>query len=65
MAKACVQIKKIKSMGTLSSRWNHDLDKDFRKEHVDNADASKNKANAILLACVDEITYNSAVRKRI
>ena len=69
MAKACVRIEKIKSMGTLRSRWNHDLDKDFRKEHVDNADASKTKDNDILLACVDEdgneITYDSAVRKRI
>lgn len=56
-------------MGALRSRWNHDLDKDFRKEHVDNADASKTKDNDILLACVDEdgneITYDSAVRKWI
>lgn len=63
----CVRIEKIKSIGALRSRWNHDLDKDFRKEHVDNADASKTKDNDILLACVDEdgneITYDSAVRK--
>lgn len=69
MSKVCIHIDKIKSMGTLKSRWNHDINEQFRKEHVNNADAEKYDANDILQACTDEegmeISYDKAVKNRI
>lgn len=69
MSKVCVHINKIKSMGTLKSRWNHDLNEQFRKEHVNNADSDRYKDNDILYSCTDErgfaISYDKAVKNRI
>ena len=69
MAKACVLINKITSMGTLKSRWNHDINVTFRQEHVTNADPSQTNQNDILLSCHDEnnneISYDEAVKERI
>ena len=48
MSRVCVHINKIKSMGTLKSRWNHDINKQFRKEHVSNADADRYSDDDIL-----------------
>lgn len=69
MAKCCVVIDKIKSMGTLKARWNHDINEQFRKEHVLNADENLYGQNDILVACEDEngveLSYDEAVRNRI
>lgn len=69
MAKSFVRIEKIKNMGTLKARWNHDINKEFRKEHVSNADSSKIDSNDILVPCTDddgfEISYDVAVKNRI
>lgn len=69
MAKAFVHINKIKNYGALKSRWNHDLNTEFRKQHVANADPDRNKDNDILVACTDEdgneISYEKAVKNRI
>lgn len=54
MAKAFVHINKIKNYGALKSRWNHDLNTEFRKQHVANADPDRNNDNDILIACTDE-----------
>ena len=69
MAKAFVHINKIKNYGALKSRWNHDLNTEFRKQHVANADPDRNNDNDILVACTDEdgneISYEKAVKNRI
>lgn len=69
MAKCFVGIDKIKSMGTLKARWNHDINEDFRKEHVDNADSELYEDNDILQMCLDEngntTSYDKAVKDRI
>lgn len=69
MAKSFVHINKIKTYGTLKSRWNHDLNVGFRMQHVDNADPEKNSDNDILVTCTDdegnELSYERAVKKRL
>lgn len=69
MSKVCVHINKIKSMGTLKSRWNHDINEQFRKEHVNNADSDRYADNDVLHACTNdeglEISYDKAVKNRI
>ena len=69
MTKSFVRIEKIKNMGKLRARWNHDINKEFRKEHVSNADSSRIDSNDILVSCTDddgfEISYDVAVKKRI
>lgn len=69
MAKSYIHIKKINNFGALKARWNHDMNKSFRREHVDNADPERFDDNDVLILCSDEdgneMSYEKAVKKRI
>ena len=65
MAKACIRINKIKSIGTMTSRYNHD----YRVAKVDNANPDLITENDFLIPIQDEngesMTYKTGFQKRM